>query len=152
MRRWCWLGTALALVMPARAADTLSLRIERADGVAVVYAVEVARSAAEREHGLMERRALAPTAGMLFDFGREQPLAMWMRNTYVPLDMLFADAAGVVVDVIADTVPLSEALLVPRAAARYVVELGAGQVALRGLATGDRLRLPATLRASPSAP
>lgn len=128
------------------------LAVVRADGVELVYTVELARSADERRQGLMGRRRLAADAGMLFDFGQEQPIAMWMRNTYVALDMLFASADGRIVDVIVRTVPLSEALLVPRAPARYVVELAAGQVATRGIAIGDRLRLPAALRTSPSAP
>lgn len=125
------------------------LRVERGDGSGVTYAVEIALSDDERRRGLMERRTLAPTAGMLFDFGSEQTLAMWMRNTYVPLDMLFADATGTIVDVIEHTEPLSETLLIPRAPARYVVELLAGQAARHGFAHGQRLRLPAQLRNDP---
>lgn len=125
------------------------LRVERADGSGVSYTVEIARSADERQRGLMGRRTLEPGAGMLFDFGAEQSLAMWMRNTYVPLDMLFADAAGTIVDVIERTEPLSDKLLVPRAPTRYVLELLAGQVAQHGLARGQRLRLPPALRNDP---
>lgn len=125
------------------------LRVERGDGSGVTYRVELARSADERQLGLMGRRTLDPTAGMLFDFGSEQSLAMWMRNTYVPLDMLFADATGAIVDIIERTEPLSEKLLIPRAPARYVVELLAGQVAQHGLARGQRLQLPAALRSGP---
>lgn len=123
--------------------------VETSAGARVGYTVELAVSAAERRTGLMGRRTLAPDAGMLFDFGYTQPLAMWMRNTYIPLDMLFADAAGVIVDVITATTPLSEALLIPRAPARYVLELCAGQATAQGIARGDRLRLPAALRTSP---
>ena len=133
----------------ATAGETFSVRFERDDGVFVEFTVEVAATEAERARGLMFRRALPATGGMLFDFGREQPIAMWMRNTYLSLDMLFVDAAGRVVDVLRDTVPLSETLLMPRAPARYVVEVAAGQAALRGLSAGDRLRLPAALRTSP---
>lgn len=153
LRALCLLLLAV-VVATARAADLsrAPLVIVRADGVEVAYGVELARSAEERRQGLMGRRHLAADAGMLFDFGQEQPIAMWMRNTYVALDMVFASADGRIVDVIVRTVPLSEALLVPRAPARYVVELAAGQVATRGIAIGDRLRLPPALRTSSSAP
>lgn len=135
----------------AEALDVLPLGIERRDGRVVTYHVEVARTDAERQRGLMERLQLPASAGMLFDFGVEQPVAMWMRNTPIALDMLFADAQGEIVDVIANTVPLSETLLMPKSPARYVVELAAGQAAARALAPGDRLQLPASLRSSPSA-
>lgn len=137
---------------PAAALERLPLVIERADGVALRYSVEIARTDEERREGLMGRRSLAPGAGMLFDFGEARAIAMWMRNTYVALDMIFADADGRVVDVIEGAVPLSEALLMPRAATRYVVELCAGQASLRQIAPGAQLHLPARLRTSVSAP
>lgn len=143
---------ALLAAVAADAAETLPIRFARVDGVYVAYSLELAASEAERARGLMHRRTLAATGGMLFDFGREQQVAMWMRNTFIPLDMLFIDGQGRVFDVLRDTVPLSETLLVPRGPARYVVELAAGQAALRGLAPGARLCLPGTLRASPSVP
>lgn len=147
-------GAALALALliawaAAGAAEWTTARFERRDGVFIAFSLEVARSDAERRQGLMHRRSLSPTAGMLFDFGADQDIAMWMRNTYVPLDMVFVSADGVIVDILPDAVPLSETLLAPRAPARYVVELLAGQAALRGLAVGDSLRLPAGFRSSP---
>ncbi len=132
-----------------RALPSAELVVEKADGTSVGYTVELALDDAARRRGLMERRALAPDAGMLFDFGAERPLAMWMRNTYIALDMLFADADGAIVDLIERTTPLSDALLMPRAPARYVLELPAGQAAAHGFAVGDRLRLPADVRTSP---
>ncbi len=147
-------GLALALLLAClslatAAAELATIRFERQDGVFVAFSLEIARSDAERRQGLMERRSLSPMGGMLFDFGREQEIAMWMRNTYVSLDMVFVSADGVIVDILRDTEPLSETLLAPRAPARYVVELLAGQAAVRDLAAGDRLRLPAALRTSP---
>jgi len=145
--------TTLALLCAwaamASAAEWTTARFERRDGVFVVFNLELARSDAERRQGLMHRRSLSPTAGMLFDFGADQDIAMWMRNTHVSLDMVFVSASGVIVDILPDAVPLSDTLLAPRAPARYVVELLAGQAAARGLAVGDRLRLPAALRTSP---
>lgn len=142
----------VACALPAAGADAgegvapgamrvATLVVDTRSGRQIEYTVELALSEAERRQGLMGRHRLAPDAGMLFDFGAAQPIAMWMRNTYLALDMVFADEAGVIVDIIAHTTPLSEALLMPRAAARYVLELGAGQTAARGIAAGDRLRL-----------
>ncbi len=139
---WAWAGVV-------GAAEWAAIRFERRDGVFVAFSVEIARSDAERRLGLMHRHSLSQTGGMLFDFGVNQDIAMWMRNTYVALDMVFVSADGVIVDILQDTVPLSETLLAPRAPARYVVELLAGQAAARGLGAGDRLWLPAALRSSP---
>jgi len=135
----------------AAAFDRAPLRIERRDGVFVAYTVELARSDAERQLGLMGRRVLPATAGMLFDFGATQPVAMWMRNTPLALDMLFVDGDGLVIDIIENAVPMTDTLLTPRAPARWVVELAAGQAAARDLAAGDRVHLPAALTTSPAA-
>lgn len=138
----------VGLALPALRADdapgamrVAALVIETQAGRQIEYTVELALSDAERRRGLMGRRRLAADAGMLFDFGAAQPIAMWMRDTHVALDMVFADEAGVIVDLIAHTTPLSDTLLMPRAPARYVLELRAGQSAAQGIATGDRLRL-----------
>lgn len=130
-----------AFAAPADDGDwrTTRLVVATATGRQVPYRVELAISDAERQQGLMGRRSLAATAGMLFDFGATQPIAMWMRNTHVALDMLFADETGRIVDLIAHTTPLSETLLRPRVPARYVLEVAAGQAAAHGIAIGDRL-------------
>jgi uncharacterized membrane protein (UPF0127 family) len=90
----------------------------------------------------MFRRQMAPDAGMLFDFKRDAPVSMWMRNTYIPLDMLFADAAGIVRKIHQRAVPLSEAIISSDAAVRAVLELNGGSAARLGLKEGDRLVHP----------
>ena len=86
--------------------DTLSIRT--ADGKTHAFKVELATTPAERSQGLMFRRSLAPDAGMLFDFGRTEPVAMWMQNTLIPLDMLFIAADGRVVNIAQRAVPMDQ--------------------------------------------
>lgn len=102
--------------------------------------LEIARTPAQRARGLMHRRHLAPDAGMVFVYDRVQPRCMWMKNTYIPLDMLFLDSHGVVTDVIENTVPESTWPYCSRGPAQYVVELRAGTARRRGLGRGSRMR------------
>ncbi len=101
--------------------------------------LEFAATSAQRAHGLMFRRSLPEGFGMLFDFGATGAVAMWMKNTLIPLDMLFFDARGRVVGLIADAEPLSEKVLSPGVPARAVLELPAGSIARYGVRIGDVL-------------
>jgi uncharacterized protein len=105
----------------------------------VRFEVETAKTAEERQVGLMYRRALADDRGMLFDFGSDTDVIMWMKNTFIPLDMVFIRSDGVVHRVESNTTPFSEALIPAGAPVRYVVELAAGVAAKRGIARGDRV-------------
>jgi uncharacterized membrane protein (UPF0127 family) len=105
--------------------------------------VELARTDAEHERGLMFRKELAEDAGMLFVFPDSAPRAFWMRNTLIPLDMLFIDEAGVVAGIVRDAEPLT---LTPRSPGpeilvRYVLEVRGGWAARHGVAPGARVRL-----------
>ena len=104
------------------------------------FEVELAAGAEERRVGLMYRREMAPNAGMLFDFGRVQQVAMWMRNTYIPLDMLFINEGGEVVNIGHDTVPHSEEIVASDGPVRYVLEVVAGTSRLLGIKPGDIVR------------
>ena len=104
-----------------------------------LFTVEVAATAAQRQQGLQHRKNLAPGAGMLFDFERVQPVAMWMKNTLIPLDMLFIDGSGRVVNVARDTVPLSLATIPSGAPVRAVLEVYAGTARRLGVRPGDRV-------------
>jgi uncharacterized membrane protein (UPF0127 family) len=77
---------------------------------------------------------------MLFDFGRAQPVSMWMRNTYIPLDMLFIADGGEVVNIAHDTVPHSEAIVSSAGPVRYVLEVPAGTTRLLGIEPGAIVR------------
>ena len=76
-----------------------------------IFDVELAISEAQKSRGLMYRRALAADAGMLFDYRFSQRITMWMRNTLIPLDMIFIGADGCVINVAERTIPQSEAII-----------------------------------------
>lgn len=131
----------LALVAPAGAAPLEPLDIETKAGVRH-FQVEVMRSDADRERGLMYRRDLGPDRGMLFKFDKEDRIFMWMKNTYLPLDMVFFGKDGRVVSIARDTEPLSERIISSGEPATTVVEFNAGTAARLGIEKGDRLIYP----------
>ena len=106
------------------------------------FEVEVAATPATRAQGLMYRTELAPGAGMLFDFERDQVASMWMKNTFIPLDMVFADRAGVVRRIVHDVRPRSLDTVSSRVPVRAVLEIAGGEAHRIGLSQGDRIRHP----------
>lgn len=123
---------------PAAAQTVEALAIESASE-RFEFEVEVARTPAERSRGLMYRRELADDRGMLFDFGVTAPTSMWMRNTYIPLDMLFIGADGRISKVAAETEPLSEEPVESDGPVRAVLELRGGIADELGIRPGDRV-------------
>jgi len=101
--------------------------------------VEVADTPARREIGLMYRKSLADNAGMLFVFPKPAYVQFWMRNTSIPLDMIFADEDARVIGIVRNAEPYSETMLTPPGVCKYVLEVNAGFSAKVGLRTGDRL-------------
>ncbi|MGH6989161.1 MAG: DUF192 domain-containing protein [Stellaceae bacterium] len=120
---------------------TSGLVIDTAKGPAH-FRVELAMTPAQQEQGLMYRPRLAPDAGMLFDFHDTAPRTFWMKNTLIPLDMLFIAADGRIVDIHEDAVPQSEALIPSARPARAVLELNGGTVDRLGIKIGDMVRSP----------
>ncbi len=104
-----------------------------------VFQVEVMRTAEEKAKGLMFRQHLPDDRGMLFDFEREQPVSMWMRNTYIPLDMLFIRADGAVHHIHARAQPLDETPIPSNGNVRFVLEINGGAAAKLGLKPGDKV-------------
>jgi uncharacterized protein len=99
--------------------------------------VELARTEPQRERGLMFRNHLEPEAGMLFLFPRPGPLTFWMKNTFIPLDMLFIDHERRVVGIVEDAVPETET---PRGVphdSQFVLEIGGGLARRLGVAVGS---------------
>jgi uncharacterized protein len=118
------------------------LAIVTRDGTRHRFSVEVARTDATRAQGLMYRRSLPADQGMLFDFERVQPVGMWMRNTYVSLDMLFIRPDGTVARIAQNTEPLSTRTIDSGEPVLAVLELLAGTTARLGIRTGDRVEHP----------
>jgi len=104
------------------------------------FDVELAVTPAQEEQGLMFREHLNPDAGMLFLFNDTQPRAFWMKNTLIPLDMLFIAADGRIVDIHERAIPLSENIIPSQVPARAVLELNGGTVNRLGIKVGDLVR------------
>jgi uncharacterized membrane protein (UPF0127 family) len=104
--------------------------------------VELANTEKEREVGLMNRNTMPADQGMLFDFKETRIVTMWMKNTYIPLDMVFMDEAGKVTHVAANAQPLDLSIISSRGPVRYVLELNGGSAARYGIKPGDRLQHP----------
>lgn len=107
-----------------------------------VIQVEVTSTPEEKAMGLMFRTSLADDAGMLFPYAPPQEATMWMRNTYISLDMIFIRADGVIHRIEANTEPFSERVIASRGIVTAVLELKAGSAARLGLKPGDRVRHP----------
>jgi uncharacterized membrane protein (UPF0127 family) len=101
--------------------------------------VEVAETLQEKAVGLMFRRSLPESSGMLFPYEAPQEVTMWMRNTFIPLDMVFIRADGVVHRIEARTEPLSERTIASQGPVTAVLELAGGAAERLGLKPGDRV-------------
>jgi uncharacterized membrane protein (UPF0127 family) len=124
---------------PPGSAVTEQLSIETAGG-AQVFRVEVAADEAARERGLMFRKTLPPGSGMLFDFNPARPVAFWMKNTFIPLDMIFIGADGRILNIAERTVPQSLTPVPSEGSARAVLEIAGGAASRLGIRPGDRVR------------
>ncbi|MBT3768067.1 MAG: DUF192 domain-containing protein [Rhodospirillaceae bacterium] len=101
--------------------------------------VEMATTPEQRSLGLMGRKDMPLAAGMLFDFERTEPITMWMKNTFISLDMLFLDRAGIIVHIARNTQPQSLRHISPGRPVRGVLEVNAGTAARLRIKVGDRV-------------
>ncbi|MEW6267967.1 MAG: DUF192 domain-containing protein [Thermodesulfobacteriota bacterium] len=136
----------LASCRSSRAADSVVIRNRSGDEVTV--AVELAITPESRQLGLMYRDRLDAGQGMLFIFPEAAPQSFWMRNTRIPLDILFIDESHRIVRLHADTTPYSEKSLSSGAPVRFVLEVPGGFSAANGIAEGDTVDL-GTLASTP---
>ncbi len=131
-----------ALLCDAKADPTFErLEIVTATGTHS-FKTEVARTGPERAKGLMYRHDLPRDRAMLFDFGVQQKIMMWMKNTYIPLDMIFVSRNGRVVAIAYDAKPMSETIISSGEPAYAAIEVAAGVARKIGAAVGDVVRHP----------
>jgi uncharacterized protein len=134
-------ASAATLVRPALAdpLEALTIRTQTGDHA---FSVEIAATPGTRERGLMDRRFMPMDRGMLFEFERDGPVAFWMKNTDIPLDMVFIARNGAVTRIVDRAEPLSETPIPSGGPCAAVLELNGGVAAEIGLKTGDMVRHP----------
>jgi uncharacterized membrane protein (UPF0127 family) len=137
----CFLPPFAAATGWLGAAELQTLEIASKSGVHA-FAVELALTPEEQSRGLMYRKTLPEGQGMLFDFKRDQETSFWMKNTYVPLDMIFIRSDGRIHRIAENTEPLSERLVSSNGPVRAVLEVVAGTARKLGIAPGDRVAHP----------
>jgi uncharacterized membrane protein (UPF0127 family) len=135
------LVASLGVGLPAQAASIQPLEIATKSGVQV-FSVEMATTEEEKTTGLMYRKELADGKGMLFDFSPEQQVSMWMKNTYISLDMIFIRADGRILRIAENTEPLSTKIISSGGLAKGVLEVIAGTAQKYGIQPGDRVAHP----------
>ena len=131
--------SAPAVLSPGETQKTEPLVIETAKGQRS-FDVEVVREESARNRGLMFRHAMPADHGMLFDYDPPQNIAFWMKNTYIPLDIIFIGADGRIITIAQNTTPLSLERIPSGGSARGVLEINGGVSAKLGIAVGDRVR------------
>ena len=104
------------------------------------FTVEVARTPEEQAMGLMYRNSLAPDRGMIFPFESPRPASFWMRNTLIPLDMIFVRQDGSIANIAANTVPYSEEPVTSDGPVAAVLEIPGGRAAELGIKPGDTVK------------
>jgi uncharacterized membrane protein (UPF0127 family) len=136
-----WIGMVAPGGAGVHAAEFQPLEIATRAGVKM-FAVEMATTEKEKEKGLMYRKHLPDGQGMLFDFSPVQQVSMWMKNTYISLDMIFIGPDGRILRIAENTEPLSTRIIPSRGLAKGVLELIAGTAKKYGIAPGDRVSHP----------
>lgn len=126
----------------AFALDKADLTIVETGGQKFHFDIEIARTPEQQERGLMFRKEMAEDAGMIFPQDSDRTMSFWMKNTYIPLDMLFVQSDGHISHIVPDATPLSEATIPSGGPIRAVIELNAGTAAKLGIHVGDRVQFP----------
>jgi len=149
VRAWLWIPVAAVVAVGAfigsgfgaQAANVQPLEIVTKSGVQV-FSVEMATTEEEKTTGLMYRKELPDGRGMLFDFSPAQEVSMWMKNTFIPLDMIFIRADGRILRIAENTEPQSTRIIPSRGLAKGVLEVIAGTAKKYGIEPGDRVAHP----------
>jgi len=133
---------ALLLAPVAACSDEQSRLVIHSATGAHPFSVEVVDTPETRAQGLMFRQELAPDAGMLFDFKEEREVAFWMRNTFIPLDMIFIAADGTIRHIHVNARPHDPTSIPSGAPVQFVLEIPGGRSRELGISTGDRVAHP----------
>lgn len=136
--RFCAIATALVLLTACSQSPHVDIVAPDGKPRAEVH-VEIADNESKRETGLMYRNHLADDSGMIFVFQSSTRLNFWMKNTEIPLDMIFADATGKVVGIVRNAEPYTETPRGVNADAEYVLEVNGGFAAQHHIEPGDHL-------------
>jgi uncharacterized protein len=142
------LAAPAALMAGAALAQSSEITFKKSSLVVVTasreikFEVELALNDAERSRGLMYREKLGPYDGMLFDFYQDAPVSFWMKNTLIPLDMVFIASDGTIKHVHANAVPLSTEAVPSQFPVRAVLEINGGSARLLGIKPGDKVKHP----------
>ena len=148
LRRRLMLAAPLLAVAGSALAQSSEITFKKSSLVVVTasreikFDIELALNEAERARGLMFREKLGPYDGMLFDFHQEAPVSFWMKNTLIPLDMVFIAADGTIRHIHANAVPLSTDTVPSQFPVRAVLEINGGSAKLLGIKPGDKVRHP----------
>ena len=134
-----WFGT----VSKSTPQDSITFRIDhlfiKTQAKQIPFRIELAETGIQRARGLMWRKHLDKGAGMLFDFKTSDYILMWMKNTYIPLDMLFIAKNGLILNIESNTIPLTTNPIKSKGPVRAVLELAAGTAKEYGIQIGDRV-------------
>jgi len=148
LSRRSMLGAPLALMTGAALAQNGDIKFKRSSLVIdtgareIKFEIDLALTDAERTRGLMFRDKLGPYEGMLFDFYQEAPVSFWMKNTLIPLDMVFIAGDGTVRHIHANAKPLSTDAIPSAYPVRAVLEINGGSARLLGIKPGDKVKHP----------
>ena len=146
--RRLFLAAPAALMAGGALAQSSEITFQKSSLVVVTasreikFEVELALNDAERSRGLMYREKLGPYDGMLFDFHQDAPVSFWMKNTLIPLDMVFIAGDGTIKHVHANAVPLSTEAVPSQFPVRAVLEINGGSARLLGIKPGDKVKHP----------
>jgi uncharacterized membrane protein (UPF0127 family) len=133
------LSTAVAVSLPLAACSDDSRLVIQSESGAHAFTVEVVDTAESRAKGLMYVQELADDAGMLFDFEQERLVSFWMRNTFIPLDMIFIGADGEIKNIHVNARPHDETSIPSVAPVQFVLEIPGGRSVELGIEAGDRV-------------
>ncbi|WP_417516414.1 DUF192 domain-containing protein [Minwuia sp.] len=135
-----WLSLLFLLLPFGLSAGELGPLTIETDGGDRTFRVELVDTPRTRAQGLMHRESMPQDEGMLFDFGETRQVSFWMKNTLIPLDMLFIDQAGVIVHIHHQAIPHDRTAIRSGVPIRAVLEINGGLSKMLGIRTGDRVR------------